>query len=186
MKTDREQGSAAGDEVLLAEGVRRLRPEQVKIFEGVSSMMHCAVAGEDVYRGVFAVRMFPVRYPGRFISLHYTDVHDKDIEIGVIEDPAAFPEDQQELLFRSLHAHYYERVIRRVYDVQSEFGMLFFDVETQQGREQFVMPWRGDRAEDYGDDGKVLLDALDNRYIIPRVSDLPTADRRRFSSYIYW
>ena len=45
---------------------------------------------------------------------------------------------------------------------------------------------RGDRAEEYGDKGKVLMDALDNRYIIPDVDELPAADRRRFTSFIYW
>ena len=34
--------------------------------------------------------------------------------------------------------------------------------------------------------GKVLLDASDNRFIIPDVQALPAADRRRFSSYVYW
>jgi hypothetical protein len=32
----------------------------------------------------------------------------------------------------------------------------------------------------------VLLDAFDNRYIIPDVRQLPAADRLRFSAFIYW
>ena len=48
------------------------------------------------------------------------------------------------------------------------------------------MPWRYDRAEDYGTNGKVLLDAYDNRYIIPDLAQLPPADRRAFTSFIYW
>ena len=70
--------------------------------------------------------------------------------------------------------------------MRNEFGLLFFDVETQRGQEQFIMPWRHDRAEDYGANGKVLLDALDNRYIIPDVGALPPTDRRRLVKYIYW
>ena len=45
---------------------------------------------------------------------------------------------------------------------------------------------RQDRAEDYGTNGKVLLDALGNRYLVPDVSALPSADNRLFTSYIYW
>ena len=177
---------SAGDARLRETGVRQLTPDIAKVFEGVTSVLHCAIKGEDVYRGVFAVRMFPVRHPARFISLHYTDVHDKDLEIGVIQDLKQFPEEQQALIVEDLRAHYYEQVISRVYEIEYEYGMLFFEIETQRGREQFTMPWRGDRAEDYGDSGKVLLDAFDNRYIIPNVQELPPADQHRFANYIYW
>jgi hypothetical protein len=176
----------ATEAFLLPAGVRRLIPDTTTIFEGTFSLLHCSVKNDQLYRGVFAVRMFPIHFPERFISLHYTDLHDKDREIGVIENLKIFPEDQQHLVRWSLAAHYYEQEIRRINRVTLEYGLLFFEVETQRGEETFVMPWRGDRAEDYGDKGKVLLDAMDNRYIIPDVEALPTADRRRFTGFIYW
>jgi len=54
------------------------------------------------------------------------------------------------------------------------------------GRDQFIMPWRHDRAEDYSNTGKLLLDVFDNRYVIRDLSELPPADRRRLTSYVYW
>ena len=173
-------------ERLIATGVRRLTPETTTIFLGTFSLLHCSVKGDNLYRGVFAVRMFPVRDPTRYISLHYTDVADKDQEIGVIEDLSVFSKEMQELVSRSLAAHYHEQVIQRVHKVYNQYGLLFFEVETQRGSEEFVMPWRGDRTEEYGEKGKVLLDAFDNRYIIPNVDQLPPADQRRFANYIYW
>jgi hypothetical protein len=167
-------------------GVRYLTPETATIFEGTFSLMHCAVKGDTLYRGVFAVLMFPISNPERYISLRYTDDKDKEQEIGVIEDLAVFPKEAQQVVRNSLVKHYYERVIQRIFDVEYKFGLLFFDVETGLGRSQFVMPWRGDRAEDYGANGKVLLDSFDNRYIIPDLSALPAADRRAFTNYIYW
>jgi len=167
-------------------GVRLLLPESTTIFEGTFSLLHCAVRDEDLYRGVFAVRMFPISHPDRFISLRYTDAGEKEREIGVIEDLGVFPEAARQLIRASLVKHYYELVISRVYAIENKFGLLFFDVETGLGRRAFVMPWRGDRAEEYGDRGKVLLDALDNRYIVPDVNKLPPADRQRFTRFIYW
>jgi len=171
---------------LAATGVRRLHPAETVIFEGTFSLLHVAVKGDQTYRGVFAARMFPVRNPARFISLRYTDSDEKEHEIGVIEDVSAFPGDQQELIHRSLALHYHEQQVSRVYRVEYRFGLLFFEVETQRGREEFVMPWRGDRAEDYGEHGKVLLDAFDNRFIIPSLRELPAADLQRFTCFIYW
>lgn len=166
--------------------VRLLTPDNTNIFSGTFSLLHCSVKGDTLYRGVFCVLMFPVSYPNKFISLRYTDDKDKVQEIGIIEDLNSFPPDQQELVSQSLNKHYHEQVITRVYKITNEFGILIFEVETQRGREKFMMPWRYDRAEDFGTDGKVLLDAIDNRYIIPNVSQLPPADMRRFTSYIYW
>jgi hypothetical protein len=166
--------------------VRRLTPETARIFEGSFSLLHCSVAGHGLYRGVFCVLLFPVTDPDHYISLRYTDEKDKVQEIGVIEDLSAFPAEQQALVRANLGRHYHEQIITRVYTIRCEFGILFFDVETQRGRERFMVPWRIDRAEDYGTHGKVLLDALDNRYIIPDVGKLPPADHRRFTSYIYW
>lgn len=167
-------------------GVRRLTPENTTVFEGTFSLLHCAVKGDDLYRGVYAVMLFPISYPERYISLRYTDEEDRPREVGVIEDLNAFPPEAQRLVRASLRKHYFEKTILRVHDVHCEFGQLFFDVETPDGREQFVMPWRYDRAEDFGEKGKVLFDALDNRYVITDVNALPPADRRRFTSYIYW
>ena len=176
----------ANESRLLATGVRRLSPDTTTIFEGTFSLLHCAVKNDDLYRGVFAIRLFPIRHPDRYISLHYTDAADKDREIGIIENLTAFPTEQVDLVQRSLARHYHEQIVRRIHRIRHEFGLLFFEVETQRGPEEFVMPWRWDRAEEYGEKGKVLLSALDNRYIIPNVEELPAADQRRLAGFIYW
>lgn len=167
-------------------GVRFLTPAETTIFEGTFSLMHVAVKGDTLYRGVFAVMMFPIRYPDRFVSLRYTDNRDREQEIGVIDDLAAFPEEVRALVRSSMQKHYHEQIISRIFEVENRYGLLFFEVETQLGRGRFVMPWRGDRAEDYGASGKVLLDAYDNRYIIPDLAALPEADRSALMAYVYW
>jgi len=167
-------------------GVRWLKPDTTGIFEGSYSLLHCSVKNDALYRGVFAVRMFPVTYPDGFISLGYTDTDEKLREIGVIENLWEFPPEQQALVRASLDRHYHEPAIRRVYGVKLRYGQLFFDVETERGRESFILPWRGDRAEDFGERGKLLLDVFDNRYVIPDVQQLSPADRSRFTKYVYW
>jgi len=166
--------------------IQRLDPAKTHLYRGHFGLLYCKIEEEPVYHGIFAVRMFPVHHPNQYISLHHTNEKQKEVELGMIQNLEDFPEDQQFLVRESLHYQYYEQEIQRIYEIQCEHGLLFFEVHTQRGREKFVMPWRGDRAEDYGDGGKVLLDALDNRYVIPNVSALPLKDRRRFMGYIYW
>jgi hypothetical protein len=39
---------------------------------------------------------------------------------------------------------------------------------------------------DFGATGKMLIDTEENRWVIPRLDDLPPADRERFLRYVYW
>jgi len=176
------QGASAPPRV----GVQWLTPDSTNIFEGTFSLLHCAVKGDTLYRGVYAVRLFPVRWHDRFISLRHFDENATDVQIGVIENLADFPEGPRELIRSNLSKYYHQQVVKRVYAVECEFGLLFFDVETQRGREQFVIPWQTDRVQDYGKNGKVLIESLGNHYIIPDLAALPPADNRRFTNYIYW
>ncbi len=186
-------------------GLYILTPENCEIFKGIFSLLHTHVKDEDgpgeLYRGVFAVLAFPVSSPDRYISLRYHDENNKENEIGVIIDPKPFSREAQELLLESLSRHYFEYEITKIYNVEWKYGLLFFDVETQQGRRgrfdgkqtshesgrrQFEMLWQHNKTQDHGDKGKILLDVLDNRYVIPDFEKLPREDLQKLTRYIYW
>ena len=59
-------------------------------------------------------------------------------------------------------------------------------VDTDKGQVSFLMKWSNDRAVSFGRDGKLLIDVDDNRYLIPRVNDLPSRERTVFTRIIYW
>jgi hypothetical protein len=178
---------AADDARLVATGFRRLLPDATRVFRGAFSLLHCEVEGDPApYRGVWAVLLFPITHPDGFVSLRYTDAQDKEQEIGVIERLADFAPETQALVRATLVKQYYQQIITGIRGIECRYGLLFFDVETDAGPRAFNMPWRHDRAEDFGSRGKVLLDSLDNRYIIPDVGALPAKDRRRFLGFIYW
>ncbi|MBI2193546.1 MAG: DUF1854 domain-containing protein [Planctomycetes bacterium] len=175
--------------ILRQVGVTYLTPDSTEIYKGTFSLMHVAIRGPEsnLFRGVFAVRAFPVSQPNRFISLRYVDVLDnKEHEIGVIEDLSVFSTEAQKVVRDALRKQYYEAEITRILAIRWQFNLLFFEVETTLGRQEFMMRWSYDRAQSFGDDGKVLLDVFENRYVIPDVSKLPQADSETFQRYIYW
>jgi len=171
---------------LSASHVKWLDPESTTVFEGTFSLLHCAVKGDTLYRGVFAVRLFPVSFPDQYISLRYTDQHDKVREVGVILRLGDFPEDAVRLIRASLDRQYHEQTISDIFDVTCKYGLLFFDVDTPRGREQFIVRWQQDRTEDYGEVGKVFLDVYDNRYVVPDLVKLSPTARRKLTKYVYW
>lgn len=181
MSTEKPGRPAADDA-----SIRWLKPDRTQIYEGTFSLLHVAVKGDTLYRGVYAVRLFPISHPDAFISLRYVTADEKDCEIGVIERLEDFPDEVQALIRAALVRHYHEQVIERIHGVEWKLGLLWFDVETQRGREQFTTYWAHDRAQDYSVNGKLLLDVYWNRYVIPDVSALPAKDRARLTRYIYW
>jgi len=167
-------------------GVRILSPETVKIFRGTFNMLHVMVIGDTLYRGVFAVQAFPLSMPRKFISLFYFDERDRPEEIGVIEDLNAFPSDARDLVVETLEKYYFSYEIIAIHRITWQFGLLHFDVETDKGRKDFYMRWEHSRAVDYGENGKILLDVFDDRYVISNVDALSKAERQAFTRYIFW
>ncbi|HOL66936.1 MAG TPA: DUF1854 domain-containing protein [bacterium] len=165
---------------------RRLTPENTRIFRGTFNLLHVTVKDEGLYRAVFAVQAFPVSSPKRFIFLYYYDLKDRQTEIGMIENLDIFPPETKALVLEALAKHYFAYEIKAIHDIRWEFGVLFFNVETDKGPKKFYMRWLHHRAEDYGEKGKILLDVFDDRYIIPDVSALSPMEKDLFTRFIYW
>jgi len=172
-------------------GVRYLTPDRTEIIMGFDNFLYVVTKGgspeeEQTFRGVFAVLCFPVTSPYQFASLRGVDENGVEREIGVIRDPAGFPAEARRLIAASLTNYYFEFEIKRVLKIELRYNLLMFDVETSHGFRQFEMRWRADRAQDYGDNGKVLFDIFDNRYMVRDVDDLSPEDRELFTRFIYW
>ncbi|MCK5738620.1 DUF1854 domain-containing protein, partial [bacterium] len=144
------------------------------------------VDNDTAYPNIFFLLTFPVHLPDKLISVCSTDEEGRDEEIGIIEDIKIFSEEAQKIVKSSLKRHYFQQTITRVFEIKLEYGLLFLKVETTNGRQDLSMHWRRGKALEYGQNGKVLLDTFENRYIIPNLDDLPTKDYNRLVRYIYW
>ena len=67
-----------------------------------------------------------------------------------------------------------------------KYNLLLVAVDTDKGPVEFYMRWAQDRAVDYGQKGKVLIDVDDNRYLIPDTEAMPLKERTDFTRYIDW
>lgn len=140
----------------------------------------------QIQGSIFAVRAFPASHPDEFISLRGWDERGDEVELGMIRRLNEWPELDQLLIRDSLRRRYLLREIQRIHKVDLRQGFLEFDVDTGQGREQFLLRWSASQAVDYGTDGKLLIDTEENRYLVPSVSKLTQADQDKFERYVYW
>ncbi len=165
---------------------RFLRPDVARIHLGNRGALHVTVKDERIYGGVYAVCLFPVRYPQSFISMRYVNHRDEDIEVGIIRDLGEWPPADRKLVEEALQRHYFIHTITRIDHIGWKFGFVAVDVQTDKGPASFMMRWQTDRAVNYGQRGKILLDVDENRYLIPDIETLSQRERDEFQRYIYW
>lgn len=167
-------------------GIKSLKPGDVKIFRGTFNLIHLVTSDGTLYKGVYALRAFPIRCPDKFIFLFYYDEKDSVQEIGMIEDLNTFPEESRQVILDAMRKQYFAYFIEAIYNIKLEFGILHFEVETDKGPKEFYMRRATHRTLNFGEKGKILLDIFDDRYIIPDIEKLTKAEQDLFTRYIYW
>lgn len=163
-----------------------LLPVATEFRGGSHDRIELWVDGQREASNVFVVRTFPASRPNEFLSVRTWNEHGEEIECGMIRSLPEWPEKDRQWVSELLSRRYLLRRIQRVYRNQLESGYLTLDVETDAGPDQFVMRWTQGQALDYGDNGKLLIDTKENRYVVDDVDRLPKEDRERFLQYIYW
>ncbi len=144
-------------------------------------------SGDDlVAAGVFIVRTFPATHPEAYLSVRGWSDSGEEIEYGIIRGLDGWSAADCEVIRAALTRRSLVRPILRVHEAKLAHGYVDFDVETDIGRRRFTARWTQSQATDFGSEGKMLIDTEENRWVIPRVDDLPKADRERFLQYVYW
>ena len=126
------------------------------------------------YSKVRAVKTFPLSAAMHFIALK----DEEGKEIGIIEDLGELDSESREALKIELEKSYFMPDIIRINDIDDDFGVPKWDVETDKGHRTFELRTRRD-ARMMGR-GRVLIKDIDgNRYEItdyrkldPRSRDL--------------
>ena len=163
-----------------------LSPFETEFRPGQHDRIELWVDGERIASNVFLVRTFPASRPDEFFSVRSWNEVGEEIECGMIRSLEGWTDQNQQRIDELLSRRYLIRKIRRVLSSQLESGYLTLDVETDAGTEQFVIRWTQSQALDYGDNGKLLIDTKENRYVVEDIDQLLAEDRERFLQYIYW
>jgi ATP-binding cassette subfamily B protein len=165
---------------------RWLPPGTAEFRYGAFDALEVTLPNGEVHRGVFAISCFPATRPDDFISLRVWDLDGKERELAIVRHLDQWPADCQSLLRAALARRYFLRRIKAIDEITLECGYLNLRVHTDQGPGQFTMRWTQSQAQDFGANGKVLLDLEDNRYLVPDIDELPKRDRELLVRFIYW
>ncbi len=142
--------------------------------------------GQCQASGLFVVRTFPASQPIHYLSVRGWNADGDEIEYGMLRDLNDWPSDSAKVVLELLERRYLLREIRRIHSLSLRAGYLDFDVETDAGREKFAVRWTQSQAVDFGEEGKLLIDTEENRYLVRDLTQLPKAQAEKFQQYVYW
>jgi len=169
-----------------ATGLAWLDPARHRFGIGDQERIEMRASDDEASTVIFVTRTFPATHPDEYLSVRGWDEHGDEVELGMIRRLADWPDAERAALRTAVARRSLIREIRRVHEVRLVHGYLDFDVDTEVGRRRFTIRWTQGQAFDFGQGGKMLVDADENRWVVPRVDALPTADRERFLQYVYW
>jgi len=175
----------------VAEAPRRqrlewLEPAQHRFELGPFGALELWREAERVATGLFVVRTFPASEPDKYLSIRGWNETGDEIEMGMLRELNAWSSESQGALRQALQRRYLLREIQQIYQLELRAGYLDFDVQTHLGRERFAMRWTQSQAIDFGEEGKLLIDTDENRYLVRSLTQLPKAQAEKFMQYVYW
>jgi ATP-binding cassette subfamily B protein len=176
----------SSDAVPLESALEWLEPGGHRFLVGEHGRIELWQGDRRLAAGVFVVPTFPATRPEDYLSVRCWGDDGEERELGIVRRLADWPAEDRGIVGQAMARRTLVRAIRRIHDVRLAHGYLDFDVETDAGRGSFTARWTQSQAIDFGPDGKLLIDAEDNRWVVPRLEDLPKADREKFERYVYW
>jgi hypothetical protein len=114
-----------------------LEPEQIR-FRRDGDTLRMRMVDGPTYARVVLRSCFPVDDGDVLISVRDATTEEQD-EIGMIRDWRELRAEDREAVAAEMALHYFVPIITKVHDIRSEFGFLYWDVETDKGPLQFTM-----------------------------------------------
>ena len=114
-----------------------LEPEQIRFQRDGDTLRMRMVDGPN-YARVVLRSCFPVDDGDVLLSVRDATTEEQD-EIGIIRDWRELRAEDREAVAAEMALHYFVPIVTEVRDIRSEFGFLYWDVETDKGPLQFTM-----------------------------------------------
>jgi len=126
--------------------------------------------GQNPVSNVRVVRAAPLSHPARYITF----LDQKGRELYTVDRLDDLPEPERRLVEEELAAYYLHSIIQHIYELESEFGVAYWDVETPRGRRDFVVKDVQSSITWLSPTRLLIVDVDGNRFEIP---DLRALDR---------
>jgi len=142
--------------------VHLLDPQQLTFLSEPGQPLRVTLEGECSYPRVRVVSAFPLTDPDGCVCL----LDGAEKEIGVIPSAGELSREQRAIVQSELGKRYYMPVIQRVTALREEFGLSYWEVETDKGPKTFVLRGTQEHVTEIASNRLMIVDIEGNRFEI--------------------
>ena len=150
-----------------------VEPETIRLFREPPWVLRLTIEGDRSYLKVRVVCAAPLSQPDRYICF----LDEKNEVICTVEDPIVLDGASQHVIKEEIEQRYMTAIIKRVDSLKSEFGVSYWEVETDRGNREFVVRNVSENAQWITDRRLLLLDVDGNRFEISNLEGLDKKSR---------
>jgi len=140
----------------------------VRLFHHASGSLCLTIAGDPIWSDVQVLRAAPLSDPDHYISVLDSDGN----EIVLIDDPSQLDVETRRVLDEEMERRYLTLNVLRVHSARSESGVCHFDLETDRGRREVVVPNIYESARRLCGGRLLVVDVDGNRIEFPATTAL--------------
>ena len=171
------------------------QPESFEIHELDAANLHFAYDGENLtfkdsdgtfYPCVTLRRSFPLSAEDTHILIRVPDTEEeRGYEVGVIVNLAELTGDSKEAVLRELRLYYFVPSVLQIYNIREEFGFLYWSVESDRGKKDFIMRDNITNSARRVSDGRwLLIDINQTRYEVHDIEALDPHSQKLLRKYL--
>ncbi len=146
-------------------------PKAIRLFREPPWKLRMTIEGDRSYLKIKVVRAAPLSQPSRYICF----LDGKDEVICMVDDLNDLEAGSRPIVQEELDRRYLTSTVERIESIRSDFGVSYWDVQTDRGRREFVVQDVSENAQWLGERRLLLIDVDGNRFEIPAIDAL---DRR--------
>jgi hypothetical protein len=139
-----------------------LEPARLQ-FKRNGSKLQMIIAGEEEYKTVSVVPLFPLSESGNWVSV----LDDEGRELGIIEELGKLNAENRRIILDELHRRYVLPRIQKILSCKEKFELVQWEVETDRGVKEFLSRNLRENIQQPGQNRLILTDVDGNRYDIP-------------------
>jgi hypothetical protein len=154
--------------------VRLLDPARIRLWRGDTGHLRMELANERCILHVKVACAYPISDTEHYIG--FRDL--ADVDIGMVPDPDRLDPKSRELVREELKKRYFVPKVTHIYEVKEEFGVGYWDVDTDMGRREFIVRGIRDSVREIGASRLIITDVDNNRFEIEDIEALDPVSYR--------
>ena len=143
----------------------------IRLFREPAWRLRMTIDGDRSYTSVKVVRAAPLSEPDRYICF----LDSKDEAICMVKALDEIGSENHGIIREELDKRYLTAYVSRINSLRNEYGVSYWDVDTDRGRREFVAKNIAENAQWLGETRLFILDVDGNRF---EFSDLNKLDKQ--------